>query len=112
MLHHTPNLAGAAALLAHFAQRGVHLTVEHVREADDTHWWRVWLRGGERLPGDFEAINRVKAELVELLRAQGHIERGRLPMKRRRKVKSRTPIWSGPVIPPVYRGFLAEMRGL
>ena len=112
MSHHTPNLAGAPALLAHFAQRGVQLTVEYVRDIDDTHFWRVWLRGGKRLPGDFEAINRVKPELVELLRAQGRIERGRLPLKRRRKPKSRTPIWTGPVIPPVYRGFLAEMRGL
>jgi hypothetical protein len=110
MQHKSPILAGAPALLAHFAERGVSLSVEYVRESDDTHWWRVWQRGGHRLPGDFEAINRVKPELVELLRAAGHIERGRLPLKRRRRPKSRTLIWTGPYIPPVYRGILAELR--
>ncbi len=112
MQHKTPIPAGAPALLAHFAQRGVKLTVEYVRESDDTHWWRVWLRGGQKLPGDFEAINQVKPELVDLLRASGQIERGHLPQKRRRLPKSRTPIWSGPAIPPIYRSILAEMRSL
>ncbi|RYX80954.1 hypothetical protein EON83_26460 [bacterium] len=110
MQHKTPNMAGAQSLLAHFAERGVSLSVQHVREPDDTHWWRVWLRGGRRLPGDFEAISRVKPELVELLRAQGNTEPEQRRYRRRRPLKSRTTMWNGPTIPPMYRGLLAELR--